>query len=243
MVHYLTDKRNKAANTKHRRRLEHAYEPVTVPIFSSHLLLLRGLHANAHRGISRRARKSWHAGVGARHLREPRPTRHALLRREQRSRRRYAGRSREAQGPIDLDLRLFRRRGTASLSEGVSTVDGRDRAVHRQKGPLLLGQFADGADRGDALGPPAHRRLRDRQCRLCRQSGRRRADCRLCGRARHRGLQGGGDRARGFAPSRRWPTSRASGSHTRARLRIRATSRRAYSSPSMASFPSRTTSR
>ena len=99
-------------------------------------------------------------------------------------------------------------------------------AMHRQARGLLSGAVELGRDRGDALRPPARRRLLDRPDRLRRQSRRRRAVRGQGHREGPAGLSPDLARAQKTAPTRSSPTSRASASRTPRRRRIPAISRR-----------------
>ena len=108
-------------------------------------------------------------------MQEPRAARYALLRREQRSRRRRADRSEEMEGPLDAGLRLHAGRRSRRLPERLQAVHRLSDAMHRQARGLLSGAVERRRDRSDALGPAARRRLLDRPDRLRRQSRGRRA--------------------------------------------------------------------
>ena len=84
---------------------------------------------------------------------------------------------------------------------------------------LLPGAVELGRDRGDALGPPARRRLLDRADRIRRQHGGRRAVRRQGHREGTARLPSDLDRARRTAPTRSSPISRASASRTLRRRR------------------------
>ena len=122
---------------------------------------------------ARRSHRDRRPGTG-RYLQEPRPARHALLRRQQRPRRRRAEGSRRSwRDPVDAGLRLHAGRRPGRLSERLQAVHRYLGAMHRQARGLLPGAVELGRDRGDALRPPARRRLLDRADRVCRQSRRR----------------------------------------------------------------------
>ena len=160
-------------------------------------------------------------------LQEPRPARHALLRRQQGSRRRRADRSEQMERPVDAGLRLHAGRRSGRLCQHLQAVHRPSRDLHRQARRLLSGAVELGRDRGDALGPPACRRLLDRPDRLCRQPRRRgpvRRQGHREGRAR---LQPDRDGRRRRAPIRSSPISRARRSRIPRRRRTPAISRRA----------------
>ena len=123
------------------------------------------------------------------------------------------------------------------LSERVPAIHRISRPVHRQARDLLPGAIQHGRDRGDALRPPACRRLLDRPDRLRGQSGRRRPVRRQGHREGTAGLSP--DRHRqGFEPLSE--TLRPQGQARRAHLAVvefrqsrsaRAVRRRRVSSP------------
>ena len=162
-------------------------------------------------------------------MQESRPARHALLRREQRSRRRRADRSEEAEGPGHARLRLHAGRGPGGLSERVQAVHRISCPVHRQARRVLPGAVELSRDRSDALGPPARRGLLDRADRFRRQYGGRGSVRRQGHGERTARLSSALDRARRTAPTRSSPISRASASRIPRRRRTPGTLRRSSS--------------
>ena len=113
--------------------------------------------------------------------------------------------------------------------------------VPRQEGRLLPGAVERRGDRGDALGPPACRRLFDRAHRVRRQSRRRGAVRGQGHREGVPGLQPHRHRQGELAVPEARRSRRARRSRTRRRRRTRATSRRWRCSRRRASRRTRTT--
>ena len=115
------------------------------------------------------------ARLRRRRLQEPRRARHDVLRRQQGHGRRRADRPEEVEEPVDHRLHVHARRGSGGLREHLQAVHHASRGVPQQEGRVLPGAVERRRDRGDALGPPARRRLLDRPDGVRRQSRRRRA--------------------------------------------------------------------
>ena len=188
-----------------------------------------------------RRRAAARAGLRRRRLREPRRARHDVLRREQGPGRRRADRSEEMEEPVDDRLHLHAGRGSRRLREHLQAVHDAPREVPRQEGRVLPGADQRRGDRGDALGPPARRRLLDRSDRV-RGQPRRRDPVRHQGqREGVPGLQPDRRSSRRARRTRSSPISRARRSRTRRRRRTPATWRRSRCSRRRASRPTRIT--
>ena len=124
------------------------------------------------------------------------------------------------EGSGDAGIRLHARGRSRGLSQRVPPVHRSSCEVHRQARGVLPGAIELGADRGDAVGPPARRRLLHRSDRLRRQP--RRAQCRSRSRAPKSNCRAitSSPSSRRRAHSRNCLISRANAWRTRRRHRI-----------------------
>ena len=123
------------------------------------MIVLRRILGALGRGPRAGPRRA--ARLRRRRLQEPRRTRRDVLRRQQGPGRRRARGSEEVEESVDDRLHLHPRRRPGGLREHLQAVHDAPRQVPRQEGRVLPGAVERRRDRGDALGPPARRRVLD----------------------------------------------------------------------------------